>query len=63
MKAFEDFLSVVLSAHIIVAAELVSPDASLDTCTEVAKKTISKFIKINILSLGCNDGHQATEVQ
>ena len=59
MKAFEDFFSVVLSAHIIVAAELVSSDASLDTCTEVAKKIISKFIKINIPALGSNDGHQA----
>ena len=31
MKAFEDFLLVVLSADIIVAAELVSSDKSLNT--------------------------------
>ena len=62
MKAFEDFLLVVLSAHIIVAAELVSSDASLDTCTEIAKKIISKFVKISIPTLESSDGPQTTEV-
>ena len=44
MKAFEDFLLVVLCAHLIVAAKTISPENH--TCTEIANKIVSKFVRI-----------------
>jgi len=47
MKAFEDFLLVVLSLYLITAAE----DMALENqnCVEVSKEIVSRWVKINIL--------------
>ena len=59
MKAFEDFLLVVLSAHLIVAAKVISSENL--TCTEIAKEIVSKFVKISIPTIeSMSDSNQTT---
>lgn len=48
MKAFEDFLLVVLCSHLIAAAKVISPENL--TCIEMANKIVSKFVKISIVA-------------
>ena len=49
MKATEDFLDVVLTAHIIAAArELLSVSTAVPNCMDLAKQIISKYVNISI---------------
>jgi len=49
MKATEDFLELVIFAHIIVAAKNVKANVTAThTCTDLAKKLVNKFILISV---------------
>lgn len=60
MKAFEDFLLVVLCAHLITAAKTLSPENV--TCIEMANMIVSKFIKISIAASTSTTSNNPTAI-
>ena len=48
MKAFEDFLVVVLSGYVITAAKTINSQSQ--SCVETAKAIVSKWVKITLLT-------------
>ena len=65
MKATEDFLEVVLIAHVTTAAKdlQASSKCSGQKCTDLAKQLVTKFISVSISSIDdvtCNNGSNRT---
>jgi len=55
MKATEDFLELVIFAHVIVAAKNVKANVTaIHTCTDLAKKLVDKFVLISVPSFDAN---------
>ena len=65
MKATEDFLEVVLIAHVTTAAKdfQASSNCSGQKCTDLAKQLVTKFISVSIPSIDdvtCDNGSDGT---
>ena len=65
MKATEDFLEVVLIAHVTAAAKdlQTSSNCSGQKCTDLAKQMVTKFISVSMPSIDdvtCNNSSDGT---
>ena len=64
MKATEDFLDVVLTAHILAAArELQSGSTTLPSCKDLAKQIVSRFVTISIPSTNTDSDDSTAAAQ